>query len=297
MKAMITVASGFVGHHLADKLPEAVLVGRSITKIQKLFGEEREAREWDGTSNTDPSFLDGVDTIFHLAGESIFHGRWNAEKKERIRSSRVENTRHLVDIISKSENKPRALICSSAIGFYGSRGDEKLTEHSTPGDDFLAHVCMDWEQEALRAEEYGVRVVLIRTGVVLGSDGGALAQMLPPFKIGVGGRLGCGRQYMSWVHVDDLVGIMHFAAENPDFRGPVNAVAPTPLRNNEFTRILAASLHRPAILPAPGFALKIVLGEFANILLGSQHCISETLQREGYVFKFPELKFALMDLL
>jgi uncharacterized protein (TIGR01777 family) len=296
MKAMIIGASGFVGHHLAENFSEAILVGRSINKINTLFGERR-AREWDGSNNAAPSFLEGVDAIFHLAGESIFHGRWNMAKKERIRSSRVENTRHLVDIISKSENRPKVLICSSAVGYYGSRGDEKLTEQSAPGADFLAQVCLDWEKEALRAEEYGVRVVLIRTGVVLGSDGGALTQMLQPFKLGVGGRLGSGRQYMSWVHVDDLVGIMQFAAENPNLRGPVNAVAPHPVRNSEFTRILASSLHRPAILPVPGFALKIVLGEFANVLLGSQRCVPETLQQDGYVHEFPELNLALRNLL
>ena len=296
MNAMIIGASGFVGRHLAASLPEAILVGRSSEKIHKLFGK-REAREWDGSSNAEPNFLGGIDTIFHLAGESVFHGRWNATKKERIRSSRVENTRHLVDIMAKAEIRPKVLVCSSAIGYYGSRGDEPLTEESTPGNDFLAQVCMDWEKEAMRAEEFGVRVVLIRTGVVLGSDGGALAQMATPFKMVVGGKLGSGRQYMSWVHVDDLVGLMLFAAKKPSLRGPVNGVSPHPLRNSEFTRILASVLHRPAILPAPGFALRVVLGEFAEVLLGSQHCVPEKLLQQGYNFKFPELQPALEDLL
>ena len=296
MKALITGSTGFVGQHLAKKIPEAVVTGRSIEKLKKVFGE-REARKWDGSGNAEPSFLDGVDTVYNLAGESIFNGRWNAVKKERIRASRIEGTRHLVDIISQTENRPATLICSSAVGYYGSRGDEVLTEHSAAGDDFLANVCRDWEKEALRAEEYGVRVVLIRTGVVLGADGGALAQMLLPFKVGVGGRLGSGRQYMSWIHIDDLIGIMLFARENTKLRGPVNAVAPNPLTNSEFTSTLAASLHRPAILPAPGFALKIALGEFANVLLGSQRVAPEALQEAGYTYAFPELKAALKDLL
>ena len=296
MKAMIIGASGFVGRHLAAFLPEAILVGRSKEKIHKLFGENR-AREWDGSSHAESNFLDGVDTIFHLAGESIFNDRWNGAKKERIRSSRVDNTRHLVDCIARAETRPRVLICSSAIGYYGSRGDEQLTEESSAGNDFLAQLCIDWEKEALRAEAFGVRVVLIRTGVVLGSNGGALEQMLTPFKLGVGGKLGSGRQYMSWVHVDDLVEIMLFAAEKPGLRGPANAVSPQPLRNSEFTRTLASVLHRPAILPVPGFALRVVLGEVAEVLLGSQRCVPEKLLQQGYHFKFPELPPALEDVL
>lgn len=295
MKAMIIGATGFVGQHLAIKIPDAILVGRSVEKMNRLFGK-REAKEWDGSGKIEPSFFDGVDAVFHLAGESIFHGRWNTQKKERIRASRVENTRHLVDIISQAENKPKTLICSSAIGYYGSQGDEKLTEHSAPGNDFLAQVCMDWEKEALRAEDYGVRVVLIRTGVVLGADGGALAQMLTPFKLGVGGRLGSGRQYMSWIHIDDLIGTMLYARENTNLRGAVNAVAPNPVTNSEFTHTLAKALHRPAILPAPGFALKIILGEFANVLLGSQRVVPEALQKAGYNYTYPGLKEALKDL-
>lgn len=296
MKALITGATGFVGQHLAARIPEAILVGRGIEKIQKMFGK-REVRRWDGSGNAGPSFLEGVDTVFHLAGESVFHGRWNALKKERIRASRIDGTRHLVDIISQAKNRPATLICSSAVGYYGSRGDERLTESSAPGDDFLAKVCVDWEKEALRAEEFGVRVVLVRTGVVLGPDGGALAQMLPLFKYGLGGRLGSGRQYMPWIHIDDLIGAMLFARGASNLRGPVNVVAPNPLSNREFTHALASSLHRPAIFPVPGFALKIVLGEFANVLLGSQRAVPEVLQQAGYTYVFPELKAALHDLL
>ncbi|MDO9042434.1 MAG: TIGR01777 family oxidoreductase [Desulfocapsaceae bacterium] len=296
MKALITGGTGFVGQHLAKRLPEPIIAGRSVEKIRHLFADI-EVRKWDGSSDAGPSFLDGVDTIFHLAGESIFHGRWDDAKKERIRASRIEGTRHLVDIIAKTEKRPATLICSSAVGYYGSRQDEKLTEKSAPGDDFLAKVCRDWEKEALRAEEYGVRVVLIRTGVVLGDDGGALAQMLLPFRLGLGGRLGNGSQYMSWIHIDDLTAIMLYAMENHNLRGPINAVTPNPVTNSEFTHALAKALQRPAFLPVPGFALKIVLGEFANVLLGSQRVVPEVLQQAGYTYIFPEIQAALKKLL
>ena len=296
MKTLITGATGFVGHQLAQKIPEAIVAGRSIEKLNKRFGSKREAREWDGSETAGTNLLEGIDTVYHLAGESIFHGRWSAAKKERIRASRVENTRNLVEMISKITNGPKTLICSSAVGYYGSRGDEKLTEQSTSGSDFLAQVCTDWEKEALKAEEYGVRVVLIRTGVVLGADGGALAQMLLPFKMGVGGRLGSGRQFMPWIHINDLINIMLYAKENVSFRGAINAVAPDPIRNSDFTRALAKALHRPAILPAPGFALKLLLGEFATVLLGSQCAIPEVLQQAGYEYAYPEIKTALESL-
>lgn len=296
MTTLITGATGFVGQHLAQKIPQAILAGRSVEKINKRFGDKREALEWDGSRTTNATLLEGIDTVYHLAGESIFHGRWNAAKKECIRASRVENTRNLVEIIAETANRPKNLICSSAVGYYGSRGDEKLTEQSTPGLDFLAQVCINWEKEALRAEEYGVRVVMIRTGVVLGANGGALAQMLLPFKMGAGGRLGSGRQFMSWIHIDDLISIMLYIKENPSLRGPINAVAPNPVRNNDFTQALASALHRPAILPAPGFALKLLLGEFANVLLGSQRALPEVLQQAGYEYAHSEIKTALQSL-
>lgn len=296
MRALITGGTGFVGQHLAKRLTRPIIAGRSVEKIRHLFADS-EVRRWDGSQNVDPSFLDGVDTIFHLAGESIFHGRWDAAKKERIRTSRIEGTRHLVELIAKADKRPATLICSSAVGYYGSRGDEQLTERSAPGNDFLAQVCRHWEKEALRAEEYGVRVVLIRTGVVLGDKGGALAQMLLPFRLGLGGRLGNGRQYMSWIHIDDLTAIMLYAMEHQNLRGPINAAAPIPITNNEFTRALAATLHRPAFLPVPGLALKIALGEFADVLLGSQRVIPEVLQQAGYTYAFPKIEDALKNLL
>lgn len=295
MKALITGGTGFVGRHLAERIPESIIAGRNLKKIHDIFNN-REARQWDGSRDTDPSFLNGVDTIFHLAGESVFQGRWNEEKKERIRASRIEGTRNLVDTIAKAKNRPTTLICSSAIGYYGARGEEIITEKSTAGDDFLARVCMDWEKEAMRAQEYGVRVVLIRTGVVLGDGGGALAQMLLPFKLGLGGRLGSGRQYMSWIHIQDLTGIMLYAMNNSDLQGPVNAVSPTPVTNREFTRALAKAVHRPALLPVPGFLLQAALGEFATVLLSSQRVVPNSLQETDFIFAFPELGAALANL-
>jgi uncharacterized protein (TIGR01777 family) len=219
----------------------------------------------------------------------------NTSKKEPIRNSRIEGTRHLVDLISQYEKRPKVLICSSGVGYYGSRADEFLREGSSPGDDFLAQVCVDWEKEALRAEDYGVRVVLIRTGVVLGVSGGALAKMLPPFKAGLGGRLGNGMQYMSWIHLDDLIGIMLFAQENEGLRGPVNAVAPIPVTNLEFTHKLASLLRRPAFLSVPEFILKLVGGEFASVLLASQRALPEVVQQARYTYSFPDIQSALRN--
>lgn len=296
MTTIITGATGFVGSHLANRLPDAILAGRNPEKIQKRFGS-REAREWRGTESSNGGLLQRVDTIFHLAGESIFHGRWNAEKKKRIRDSRIQGTRQLVDCIVECEQKPKTLICSSAVGYYGSQSDAILTEKTLAGKDFLAQVCVDWESEALRAEDFGVRVVLIRSGVVLANNGGALAQMLLPFRLGLGGRLGKGDQFMSWIHINDLLSIMIHAGENTTLRGAINGVAPNPVTNSAFTRTLAGVLHRPAILPAPDFVLKLVLGEFANVLLGSQRAVPQVLQQAGFDFAFPSLKDALSDLL
>lgn len=295
MKSLITGGTGFVGRNLAKRLPDPIIAGRNTEKIKHIFGDV-EARKWDPYHSVEPSFFEGVNTVFHLAGESVFQGRWNDEKKERIRASRVEGTRRLVDAIAEADNRPKTLINSSAVGFYGPRGDEKLNEHAEAGNDFLAQVCVDWEKEALRAEEYGVRVVLIRTGVVLGAAGGALAKMLLPFTLGLGGRIGNGKQYMPWVHIDDLTAIMVYAMKNLSLRGPVNAVAPNPVRNSEFTRALAAALHRFALLPVPGFALKAALGEFATVLLGSQQVVPEVLLQSGYSFAYPEIEAALKDL-
>jgi uncharacterized protein (TIGR01777 family) len=209
----------------------------------------------------------------------------------------VDGTRNLVNGLAKQSNRPRVLVCASAIGYYGSRGDEVLSETSAPGSDFLAQVVINWEQAARQAEALGIRVVSLRFGVVLGKDGGALAKMLPPFKLGVGGRLASGQQWMSWIHVDDVIGLIQFSLENSAARCPMNATSPHPVTNAEFTRDLAAALHRPAIFPVPRFALKTLFGEMAEVILGSQRVIPQATQSAGFQFQYPELKPALARLL
>jgi uncharacterized protein (TIGR01777 family) len=215
--------------------------------------------------------------------------------KERIRESRVLGTRRLVDVISRVQHKPKALICASAIGYYGSRGDEVLTEASGPGDGFLADVSRVWEDEATRARQFGLRVMRMRIGFVLGADGGALAQMLPVFRAGAGGRLGSGRQWMPWIHADDVAEAFTYAVEN-EVAGVWNVTSPNPVRNSEFTEKLAAAVHRPAIIPVPQFALKLAFGELAQHMLDSARVVPEEPVKAGFRFRFPELGPALADL-
>ncbi len=296
MQTLITGGTGFIGRHLAGYLNKPIIVGRSLDKIRDLM-PGYEAHQWDPDRSLEPSLLDGVEGVFHLAGESIFKGRWNRARKERIRNSRTQSTRHLVDAIGQAAVRPRVLVCSSAVGIYGDRGAELLTESSRPGDDFLAGVCRDWEKEAMRAQEFGVRVALVRTAVVLGRNGGALAQMLPPFKLGLGGRLGNGNQYMPWIHIEDLCRIMLKAMEDEHLAGPVNAVAPNPVTNRAFTRALARAVHRPALFPMPAFLLKIVVGEFATVLLSSQRVRPKVLEKSGFSFHYPDIDSALSNLI
>jgi uncharacterized protein (TIGR01777 family) len=223
--------------------------------------------------------------------------RWTDEVKKRIHASRVEGTRQLVNALSTQSRRPAVLVNASAIGFYGSRGDEVLTEDSDSGDDFLARVVVGWENAAELAEALGIRVVRLRTGLALGKEGGALAKMLPLFRFGLGGRLGSGKQWMSWIHIDDLIRLVLFSIENPAVHGPVNGSAPHPVTNAEFTRELAAALHRPAVLPVPKFALRLALGEMANAALASQRAIPKAAQSAGFQFQYPQLLAALERLL
>jgi uncharacterized protein (TIGR01777 family) len=233
--------------------------------------------------------------VIHLAGENVAQ-RWTAEARRRIRDSRVESTRNLVRALAKLERKPGVLVCASAVGYYGSRGDETLTEASAPGAGFLPDVCVAWEREAQAAEALGIRVVRMRTGVALDPRGGALKKLLPVFRMGAGGRLGDGRQWMPWIHLDDLAALFVFVLENP-VAGPVNAVAPQPVSNADFTRELALALHRPALLPVPALALRLLLGEMSEVLLASQRVVPQAAEAAGFRFRFPELGGALRDLL
>jgi uncharacterized protein (TIGR01777 family) len=229
-----------------------------------------------------------------LAGASIADGRWNAARKNLLRTSRIEATRHLIGALSQLQSPPRVIVASSAIGYYGNRGDETLTETSAPGGDFLSALCREWEAETARGTEFGARVVMPRFGIILAAHGGALPRMALPFKIGAGGRIGSGRQWMSWLTLPEAVGIIHFALSNSGLVGPVNAVAPKPIQNADFTRILAKTLHRPALFPAPGFALRLALGEMADaLLLVSQRVKPSKLEQAGYRFVQPELAAAL----
>jgi uncharacterized protein (TIGR01777 family) len=240
--------------------------------------------------------LAGADAIVHLAGEPLAQ-RWTPEAKRRIRGSRVEGTRRLVEALPALPRRPAVLVCASAIGYYGSRGEEVLTESSAPGEGFLTELCLAWEKTAGLAEALDLRVVNLRNGIVLGPEGGALAKMLLPFRLGLGGRLGSGRQWMSWIHIDDLVGLIRLALERSELRGPINATAPNPVTNSEFTDTLAAVLYRPALLPVPAFALRALFGEMGEVMLGSQRVLPRVAESAGFQFQYPDLKQALEHLL
>ncbi|MBI5557847.1 MAG: TIGR01777 family protein [Deltaproteobacteria bacterium] len=292
MKNIVTGGTGFIGTRLIGRLENPVVLGRDLDRIRQRF-KDVEARQWHPEGPIDPSLFSDVDTIFHLAGESIANGRWSRAKKARIMRSRVETTKALVQALSRLDQRPGTLICSSAIGYYGSRGSEILNESSPPGHDFLASVCQAWEEQAMRAEELGIRVVTVRTGIVLGPGGGVLSRMILPFKLGFGGRLGHGRQYMSWIHIDDLIGIMLHAAANDKVRGSINGVSPNPVTNRQFTAALAAALHRLALFPVPGLMLRLVLGELATVALSSQRVIPDKAAKTGYRFLHPSVEEAL----
>lgn len=242
--------------------------------------------------------LNGVRAAIHLSGDNLSHGRWTKAKKQRILESRVRTTRSLVELLSRLDTPPEVLICASAVGFYGDRGAEILPESSTPGEGFLPQVCLAWEAAADEAAAFGIRVVHARFGVLLAANGGALAQMLPLFRAGVGGRLGNGRQYMSWMHLEDVARAMGHCLQHAEIAGPVNFVTPEPVTNAEFTRALAHQLRRPAVIPAPALALRLALGEMADAaLLSSTRAVPMVLERHGFTYQHPELAGALADLL
>ena len=293
MKALVTGATGFIGGALVAKLDRPHVLTRDPDRARETLGSSVIPFAWDPTSGPPPAeAFKGVDAVFNLAGENVGGGRWTKKRKAAIRESRIACTRNLVDGIRSLAARPRVLVSASAVGYYGDRGDETLDERATAGSDFLAEVCMAWEVEARAAAPLGVRVVNPRFGVVLG-PGGALDKMLLPFKLGLGGRLGHGNQWMPWIAREDVVGLMLFAAESADLSGPVNAVAPTPATNREFTKALGSVLGRWTIFPVPGFMLRLAVGEFAKVLLGSQRAVPGVALQKGYSFVHRDLSGAL----
>ncbi len=293
MNYLITGATGFIGQRLVAHL---LASGNEVNYLGPTRSNTLDSRAafhcWNRGEAPPLNSVPTFDVLVNLAGEPIAQ-RWTDDIKRRIYSSRVEGTRKLVTAIGDLKHKPSVLISASAVGYYGDRGDEILKESSAPGDDFLAKVCIDWEREALRGREFGLRVAPVRIAAVLGREGGALKQMLTPFRLGMGGRFGSGRQWMSWIHVDDLARLFVFAAENSGAAGPLNGSSPEPVRNGDFVRALGRALHRPAVLPLPKFALKLALGEVADFLVGSVRVIPEATERAGFQFKFPQLGGAL----
>ena len=292
MRALVTGATGFIGRRLVRELDRPLILSRRPEVARKILGAA-EVHAWNPEEGPPPAeAFEGVEAIFHLAGDSVASGRWTAAKKARIRRSRVQGTANLVEGLRNLKSRPRVLVSASAVGYYGSRGDEVLEEASAPGTDFLAGVSVAWEAEAGRARELGLRVVTVRNGMVLGAGGGALARMLLPFKLGLGGRLGDGRHWVPWVHLDDVMGLMLDAAKS-EISGAMNAVGPEPVINQEFTRTLARVLHRPAIFPVPRFALALLFGELSTLLVASQRVVPRVAERTGYKFRFTSLEEAL----
>jgi uncharacterized protein (TIGR01777 family) len=296
MKILVTGATGLVGTALVKALAgDGHTVCRLMRPQSKSTSHSRDG--FDVAWNPETGELGGAgvgpDAVVNLAGASIAGGRWTKGRKALLHSSRSDTTRALVKALAKMHARPRVLVSASAIGIYGDRGDEVLTEESKPGADFLAGLAREWEAEALKAEALGIRVVLARFGIILARHGGALAKMLLPFKLGAGGRLGSGKQWMSWITLEDVVGILKSMIENFTVRGAVNVVAPGAVPNAEFTKALARALHRPALLPAPAFALRLALGEMADaLLLSSQRVKPQTLEKLSYRFLYPELSTA-----
>lgn len=297
MKITISGASGLIGRRLLKNLAND---GHSLQVLSRHAGTNMPGNvkvfAWDPAKGEPPAdALRDVDAVIHLAGEPVAQ-RWSELNKRRIRDSRVMGTRNLVQALERLRARPATLVCASAIGYYGSRGDETLTEQSDSGGGYLAEVCREWEAEAARAEALGMRVARVRTGVVLDGRGGALKKMLPPFRMGVGGKIGSGNQWMSWIHIEDLADVFRFALDSR-VAGPLNGVSPNPVTNAEFTKTLAATLHRPAIFPMPEFALKLMFGEMAEVVLASQRVLPNALEEAGYKFKYPDLANALADVL
>ncbi len=286
MTVLVSGSSGLVGSAL---IPHLEASGHRVLRLVRTSPKSDLERRWDPeTGELAAADLEGIQAVVHLAGENIASGRWNEAKKNRIRSSREDGTRLLAQGLAELQTPPGVLISASAIGYYGNRGEEILNEESPPGADFLAETCIAWENAARPAADAGVRTVYVRIGIVLSADGGALAKMLFPFRMGVGGVIGSGDQYMSWISLSDLAGIINHALNTQTLQGPVNAVSPAPVTNREFTKTLGGALSRPTLFPMPAFAARLAFGEMADaLLLSSTRVLPARLQGTGYVFQHP----------
>ena len=292
-RILVSGVSGPIGMALVPSLASG---GAQIVRLVRAAAKNAEQISWNPLVAVSAADVSGFDAVIHLAGESVV-GRWTEAKKKAIRDSRLLGTRNLATSLAQAKDRPRLFVCASAVGFYGNRGDELLTEDSAGGSGFAAELGREWEAASRVAAEAGIRTVNLRIGLVLSPEGGALEKMLIPFKLGLGGRLGPGTQWWSWIHVDDIVGAIHHIMHNESLSGPVNVVAPSPVRNEEFTRVLASVLGRPALFPVPAFAARLAFGEMAQeLMLSSQRVVPARLEASGYSFRFRELRAALEDL-
>lgn len=302
MRILISGATGLIGSAVTrrarDLGDEPVRLARPTVSKRTPMSGDPQSISWDPAAGTLDSRAEGADAMVHLAGASIAQGRWTERRKRVLQDSRVEATRQIVSALRKLSRPPRVFVAASAVGFYGNRGDEILSETSSPGCDFLAELVRDWEAESRAAADWGARVVLLRFGVILARRGGALPRMVLPFRLGAGGPIGSGKQWMSWITLEDAVSIIYFALRRDSVSGPVNAVAPNPVRNGDFGRVLGDVIHRPAFVRTPAFVLRLALGEVADaLLLSSQRTSPDRLSQLGYKFIYPELRPALESVL
>ena len=305
MKILITGATGLIGKELVKTIlakgsDEIIVLARNKAKAYKNLPDKVSVYEWKNPAKdlVNQEALEGVEAVIHLAGEPIAEGRWTSSKKEKLWNSRIDATKNLIQSFENAQNHQlKTFVSSSAIGFYGSRQDEPLNEESAKGNDYLSDLCNEWEKAASSEKLNGIRFAQMRTGIVLSKNGGALAKMLPPFKLGAGGRLGSGKQWMSWIHIKDMVGMILFALENNNVNGPINATAPNPVTNSDFTKVLGSVLNRPTIFPVPGFVLKTIFGEMSCILLEGQKVLPEKALNNNFNFQYADLSSALSEIM